>query len=234
MGRALPRSFFVHLGAFVGRFVFDVLRIRREVTLSNLARVFGASMSDSELLALGRRSYASLGRALLEFCSLWSMDEASLLETVRFVNEEALQRPLEEGNGFILVPGHYGSWELLGSDMAAKGYPMTFLVKDMKNPLVARLQDELRVRGKLGVVKDGPVVARGVLRVLRNNGVVGILPDQDARRHGVFVDFLGQPSSTYKGPAFFARRANVPIIACYIRREADGIFLGSPALEERA
>jgi KDO2-lipid IV(A) lauroyltransferase len=226
MGRFLPRRFFVALGAFVGRVCFDVFRIRRQVTLGNLRRVFGQRYDEAELTRLARRSYAALGSALLEFCSLWSMSREELVGCVRMENLDVLEDVLAQGKGCIFVTGHYGSWELYGASFAARGYKTTFLVKDMKNPLVARMQDELRVKGSIDIVKDGPLVARGVLRALQKNHLVGVLPDQDARRHGVFVDFLGTPASTYKGAAFFAYRANVPIITAYVRRLPDGSHLG--------
>ena len=235
MGRFLPRRRFVRLGAFVGRVCFDVFRIRRDVSLSNLRRVFGSERSERELVALARRSYAGLGSSLLEFCSLWSMSEAELIAAVRMERMDVLEAVLAEGRGCMFVTAHYGSWELYGAAFAARGYKTTFLVKDMKNPLVARLQDELRRRGKIDIVKDGPLVARGVLRALQKNHLVGILPDQDARRHGVFADFLGTPASTYRGPAFFAYRSGVPIIAAYIRRLPDGSHVGTmyPAIYPR-
>jgi KDO2-lipid IV(A) lauroyltransferase len=104
----------------------------------------------------------------------------------------------------------------------ARGYPTTFLVKEQSNPLASRMQNRLRAAGGIEIVKQGPLVARGVLRALRRGHLVGILPDQNAGRHGVFVDFLGKPASTFKGPAFFAWKANVPIVQGYVRRMPDG------------
>lgn len=222
MGRIFPRRAFIGLGTFVGRFCFDVLGVRKQVTLSNLRRVFGEELDEAQIVALGRRSYESLGRSLLEFCSFWNMDEDEIRSLVRHDGLEHLEAAFAGGRGCILVTGHYGSWELCGTALRVAGYRISFLVKDMKNPLVARLQDELRDRAGVGYIKDGPVVARGVLRALNKGEIVGILPDQDARRHGVFVDFLGHPASTYKGPAFFSYRANVPIVTVFIRRLEDG------------
>ena len=40
-------------------------------------------------------------------------------------------------------------------------------------------------------------------KVLKDNGVLGLVSDQDAKRKGVFVDFFGRPASTPKGAALF-------------------------------
>jgi len=38
-----------------------------------------------------------------------------------------------------------------------------------------------------------------------------VVADQDARERGVFVDFLGTPASTARGPALFALRTGAPV-----------------------
>lgn len=227
LGRTLPRRRFIRVGEWLGRFVFDVLRIRREVALSNLRFVFQAEKSEQELVDLARRSYAQLVGTLLEFASLSRTKKEELREIVSFEGLEHLEAALSTPKrGAILVTGHYGNWELFGAAFVARGYPTTFLVKEQSNPLASKMQNRLRADGGIEIVKQGPLVARGVLRALRRGHLVGILPDQDAGRHGVFVDFLGRPASTFKGPAFFAWKANVPIIQGYARRMPDGTHRG--------
>ena len=223
MGRFLPRRRFVKVGEWVGRFVFDVLRVRRQVALENLRFVFGDHLGEDELVGLARDSYAQLGGTLLEFSSLSRTNRQELLNEVSIEGLEYLDQALEEkGRGVILVTGHYGNWELFGAAFVARGYPTTFLVKEQSNPLASKMQNRLRAMGGIEIVKQGPLVARGVLRALQKGHLVGILPDQNAGRHGVFVDFMGRSASTFKGPAFFAWKANVPIVQGYVRRLPDG------------
>ncbi len=226
MGRTLPRRRFVKVGEWLGRFAFDVLRVRREVALANLRFAFGEEMSEEEIVDLARRSYAQLGGTLLEFASLSRMTQRELVDEVEIEGMEYLEEALEKsGKGAMLVTGHYGNWELFGAAFVARGKGTTFLVKEQSNPLASKMQNKLRAMGGIEVVKQGPLVARGVLKALRRGHLVGILPDQDARRHGVFVNFLGRPASTFKGPAFFSWRENVPIVQGYIRRLPDGRHL---------
>ena len=66
---------------------------------------------------------------------------------------------------------------------------------------------------------------RGVRRVyesLRAGRWVALLADQDARRHGVFVPFLGRPASTALGPARIALATGAPILMGFVTREPDG------------
>jgi KDO2-lipid IV(A) lauroyltransferase len=226
LGRFLPRSFFVWLGAGIGGFVHDVLKVRRSVTRENLRSALPA-MPEAEIETLARRVYAQLGSSILEFAALPGMSAEDLQRAVHIENLEIVDGLMAQGRGIMFVTPHFGSWELFGASFVAQGYPTTFFVKRQKNPLVADLQDDIRRKAGIEIVTEGPGVARGVLRALQKGRLLGILPDQDARRHGVFVEFLGRPASTFKGAAFFAYRAGVPIVPGFVRRQPDGNHIGT-------
>src|SRR5262249_26371726 len=57
---------------------------------------------------------------------------------------------------------------------------------------------------------------------LRAGRWVAMVGDQDARRQGVFVPFLGRPASTALGPARIALATGVPIIMGFVMRQPDG------------
>jgi KDO2-lipid IV(A) lauroyltransferase len=56
------------------------------------------------------------------------------------------------------------------------------------------------------------------LRALRAGRNLAFLIDQDARRDGIFVDFLGKPASTTASPARLAYATGAPIAFMYARR----------------
>lgn len=226
LGRFLPRRFFVWLGAAIGGFVHDVLKVRCDVTRANLRAAF-PDMEEAEVATLARRVYAQLGSSILEFAALPGMDANDLRGAVKIENLHIVDELMAQGRGIMFVTPHFGSWELFGASFVAQGYPTTFFVKRQKNPLVADLQDDIRKQAGIEIVTEGPAVARDVLRTLRGGRLLGILPDQDARRHGVFVEFLGRPASTFKGAAFFAARAGVPIVPGFVRRMPDGNHIGT-------
>jgi Kdo2-lipid IVA lauroyltransferase/acyltransferase len=61
-----------------------------------------------------------------------------------------------------------------------------------------------------------------VYQELRANRWVAMLADQDARRQGVFVPFLGHPASTAIGPARLALATGAPIVMGFDTRRDDG------------
>jgi KDO2-lipid IV(A) lauroyltransferase len=48
--------------------------------------------------------------------------------------------------------------------------------------------------------------------VLSQNGILGLVSDQDAKKSGVFVNFFGKKASTSKGAALFHINNKSPII----------------------
>jgi KDO2-lipid IV(A) lauroyltransferase len=63
---------------------------------------------------------------------------------------------------------------------------------------------------------------RGILKALHEKKFVAILADQDAGGNGIFVDFLGRPASTGRGPAAFVLKTRAPIVFCVTIREPQG------------
>ncbi len=221
---ALPRGFplrvSVKLGGVLGILAFDVVRVRRGVTLENLNRAFGDSFGAGEKVRIGRASYVNFAKSIIEFASLGRLKKEDYPRIVRFEGLEHLEGPLARGHGVIAVTGHFGSWELLGAGVASCGLPVDFLVGEQANSLVNDLMNDLRRSAGIGIIERG-VAARGVFEALKKGRIVALLADQDAGKAGVFVDFFGSPASTFQGPAQFACRTGSPLVGCAIVRRAD-------------
>ncbi len=221
---ALPRIFplktSVKLGGALGIVAFDVARIRRRVVLENLDRAFGNTLAAGEKVRIGRASYVNFTKSIIEFASLGRLKKEDYPKIVRFEGLENLREPLARGQGVLAVTGHFGSWELLGAGVASCGLPVDFLVGEQANGLVNDLMNDLRRSAGIGIIERG-VAARGVFEALKKGRIVALLADQDARKAGIFVDFLGSPASTFQGPAQFACRTGSPLVGCAIVRRAD-------------
>ncbi len=62
-------------------------------------------------------------------------------------------------------------------------------------------------------------------RTLKNNGIVGLLIDQNSsRQEGVFVDFFGRPACTTDGLALLALHTEAPVIPAFMVRLEDGRY----------
>lgn len=216
----LPLKLSVKVGGGLGVLAFDVFRVRRRVSLENLARAFGDRFDARERIRIARRSYVNFAKSMVEFASLGRLGKEDYLRLVGTEGLENIKKPIEAGRGVIAVTGHFGSWELLGGATVARELPADFLVGEQSNALVNRMMNDLRRSAGIGIIERG-IAARGVFESLRRGRIVALLADQDARRAGIFVDFFGTPASTFQGPAQFAVRSLCPIVCCCIVRSPD-------------
>jgi len=214
----LPHGAILRTGAALGAIAFDVLRVRRAVSVDNIVR--GLGVPAAEATAIARRAYRNLGRSFLEYAALERWSRAEVNDRVEIDGLEHLEAALRMGRGVVFVSGHFGNFELLVC-LAARGLPVDFLVGEQANSRVDGVMNGIREKHGAGIITR-TMSLRKVSRALSQNRVVCMLADQDARRHGVMVDFLGRPASTVRGPALFAIRRQCPIVTGFIHREGSG------------
>lgn len=211
----LPERAADAFGGQIGRAIHR-LGIRRDVVDSNLRLAF-PEKDDAWIAATALAAYEHLGREAVAMLRLSKLDARGVIDRTAVVGWNELEEALSLGRGLLLVTGHYGNWEIAAAAVAARGVPIAAIVRRQGNRIVdERLQ---QLRRNLGVenIYQGQAPSR-VPRILRANGVVGIVGDQDARRSGVFVPFFGRPASTHRGPALFALRLGAPVLSSIARR----------------
>ena len=216
----LPERWLESAGRGLGRFVFRHVGLRRNVALDNLSQAF-PDRDVVSLWDLAERVYANLGATLFGFFTLARLTPARIRARVRFENTAYLDELRAANKGALLMTGHFGHWELLGAAMSAYGYPAKYLVRTQSNPWVDKLQNRIRERGGLGVIRADASV-RQLIRHIRDGGFVGVLPDVNAGDDGIFVEFLGRTASTPRGLAYFAFKLKCPIIPVFLIRQEDG------------
>jgi KDO2-lipid IV(A) lauroyltransferase len=218
----LPRRAAARLGERIGDLVRFPLGIRRDTVDSNLRRAFPDA--DEEWLERVRRgAYRHLGREAVEMIRLSHLSREEIIERTEMPSWEDFAAAREEGNGVLLVTGHYGNWEIAASAVAARGMPIEAVVKRQRNRLVDARVEAARRRLGIGTIDMRSAPTR-IPRALAQGHAIGIVADQDARAAGVWVPFFGVPASTYRGPALFALRLGTPLFASVARRLPDGRY----------
>jgi KDO2-lipid IV(A) lauroyltransferase len=203
------------IGAVIGRAGFDLVRARRDVSIANIEASLGVSHREATQIA--RAAYANAGRCLMEFSAFARLTRAEILDLVAVEGWDNAERVRAEGKGCIIVAAHLGNWELIGAGFVAHGIPFHCLVGQQTNTRVDDVMNDLRRRQNFGIITRSGAL-RKVLQALSEGKFIAMLPDQDARKGGVMVDFLGRPASTVRGPALFAIRRGCAILPCFIAR----------------
>jgi KDO2-lipid IV(A) lauroyltransferase len=221
LARPLPFRWLQRIGRWLGLCCWYVAPFRKRVVLANLRASFGDDLDEPGIRRLGRDFYAQLGTTLLEFCGYWRLGPARIRALVDIEGEEHLEEILQRDEGALLVSAHFGNWELLGAWAATFDRPVRFLVKTQSNQRVDQLQNDLRERAGVGIIRSGPSL-RAMIRTLREGGFIGLLGDQDGGPQGLFLPFLGRQASVFRGTAQLAWRLRCPVITGFLVRQPDG------------
>jgi KDO2-lipid IV(A) lauroyltransferase len=211
----LPRQLALHAGYAVGVLAHAVLPHLRRHAEANL-RIAFPGLNEAERERIKRNVFRNLGRLLGEVTQFPKLNRDNIHKLVAYEGIEHYVNAVNRGRGVILLTGHIGAWELSVFAHSINGYPMSFLKRNVDNPLVEQLGERYRARfGNRSIDKKGSV--REIIKTLKNGGVIGILADLNtSREEGVFCDFFGTPACTTAGIATLALRTGALVVPGYL------------------
>jgi KDO2-lipid IV(A) lauroyltransferase len=213
----------------LGWFVFNVVRIRRHVTFTNLRLCF-PEKTPGEIATLARAHYDSLALGLFELCAGWWARPADLPRH-RVLGVENLSAALAKGRGALLLTAHFTTLEIGGRFMS-ETHQMGGLYRDPNNPVVAHLMRAQRARHMWPAVHFDDL--RGLVRGLRGNAPIWYAPDQGKRtKSSEILPFFGVPAITNTATSKIAAMTDCAVVPFFAKREADHSYTLTilPALE---
>lgn len=207
------------VGAWLGRSAHRLLISRREVAMENMRRALGGEMSEVLMRRTVYKVFESVGRTVVEVARFGKTRPADVRSIVTGDGAEQLARAHEMGKGCIVLTAHFGNWELVGSWVAAMGYPMDILVYTQHSPAFDTLLNDLRKRLGVNVIKVGSNV-REVFKALKDRHVIGMAADQHDPSGNLVIRFFRREAAASRGPAVFSLRTGAPILPILLRRES--------------
>ena len=212
----------LHIGVLVLKslaylfYLFD--KKQRKIAYENLRNAYGDELSDIQIRKIIRRNYLHFALVWIDFVKLPRIINASNWQNYFEVEGlEFARKAQEEGKGVIFVTGHVGNWEVLGYAFEFFLHPLHSIAKHLKNPFADKFLTRLREQGRQKIIFTENA-SRKIIRVLRNNKLLGILVDQNARENNIFVDFFGQKAATTRSVATISLKTGAPIIMAFLRR----------------
>ncbi len=212
------------LGRTLGRFGYRVHRRYRSLTRANLRLAFGDELPPERLEQVTSQCLQHMVMLFLEALRMTHMTPQELAEVAQIEGREHFEAALAAGKGALLFSGHFGNWEIGAVRLIYEGFPVIPLSRASSSPRVAKRITAIREKLDFPVIPISEGV-RGILRALKSNCLVPIMPDRFARSEGVTVPFFGQPTHVWPTPAVIALRTGSPILPAHAIRQPDGRFL---------
>lgn len=203
-------------GRRLGRLLKLVDGTHRRVAVKNLGRSRGVCAPD-EIPEFVDRVYGNIGATIAEMTMIPKLLDR-LDELVRLERFHVVDEVRRLGKGMITVIGHLGNWELIGLAVCAAGHPLHSLARPIENPWVDRFLNRFRSQTGQRIISKYRALGE-MVRVVKSNEILIVQVDQDARKHGIYVDFFGRPASTHRSPAILSLKYGTPIVVANIFRE---------------
>jgi heptosyltransferase II len=231
----LPLPVLFVFGEFLGFCAWLISGKYRRLAKRNVAIASGNEKSPGELRRFVRRHFQRLGANLLCSIKLTAMPLEKMAVHFDAENLDFIHRHLRAGRPVVLLLSHLSSWELFAHILPKYiGYVRNSTIYQR---LGNRFIDEQvrRVRARAGVeMFDRKEGFDKAIKLLREGGAIGILSDQHAGDHGVWVPFFGRLASTTPLPALLAKRTGAAVVgvAIYTAGRARWRIVVSSALED--
>ena len=206
----------------IGGLLFRVWRQPRRLALEHLRLAFGDELSEVGRQRLARAAFINVARC---FCEIAKADEIRALGDTYFEVDgwENAEAALAAGRGAVAVTGHIGNWELLAAYLAQRGLRIGTIARRIFEPRLNQLLVDFRARqGVQTILRESPHATHDMLRVLKDNGLLTVVIDQDTRISSAPVPFFGRSARTPASAAALALRRGVPVVAAFIQRRAHG------------
>ncbi|HEX8311805.1 MAG TPA: lipopolysaccharide heptosyltransferase II [Chthoniobacteraceae bacterium] len=231
--RRLPLLLVFRCGTALGTAAYYLAPPYRKLVLRNLQIAFGAEKSAHELRLLAREHFAALGANLFSSLKIPHLPPETIRELVEVEGLEHIIAGKEAGQGFTMVIGHIGNWELFAQISAIVfPCPVGTIYQALGNPHIDA--EVRRSRAVLGLQlferKEGFGKAS---QFIRAGGAVGILVDQHAGDAGLWSPFFGRLASTTTLAATLAQRTGSSLVPAVVHTigEARWRFSILPQLE---
>ena len=220
LARTLPERIGRRMFLALGSLAHATLAGVRTTVEGNQAQVLGLPADDPLVRAAGREAFALYARYWHDGFRAGLMSPEELNR--RFVTRGAgnIDRALERGSGCICVLPHMGNWDVAGAWLAAR-YPgrAATVAEELKPPRLTELFFRQRAEYGLHVVtlSANGQVGRQLVRLLKDNYVLGLVADRDLTGRGIEVEMFGRPRRVPAGPALLSIKTGAPLLACPVR-----------------
>ena len=224
--RILPERCLPTLGDWLGVLGYYTIPHRQKIAQENIKRVYGSALSPKQIKSMAKAAFKNISRDMMEvgLSYVFAPDQRFLKKNISVQGIENLDNALKKGKGVIAISAHLGNFPLISAKMAVLGYPFSLIAKAPKNIYLVDVFQEWRHRLGIGVIPYKPrhrCVSESV-KVLRKNGIIMMLIDQNARkRYGVYVDFFDYQLPTYSGPIVLALRTGAALVPMFIHRNTN-------------
>lgn len=206
--------------------VFHIIGYRKKVALQNLQKSFPLQTS-KEIKLLCKQYYHYLCDLIFETVKTLTVNKEELVKRCK-VNSEAeklFAQLYAEKRSILLVMGHHGNWEWIGTNGNLQIKHQFFAIyKPLTNKFFDRLLYKARTRFGTKLISMNDTL-RGMLNEKNNVSAFLFLSDQTPPpQNAYWTNFLNQETPVFWGVEKIAKKLNYPVVFLNVNRFKRGYY----------
>jgi len=218
--KKLPRKISLIFAYIFALFIFQLNKLTpyRKFLFNNIKETL--QCSDEEAKRIEKAFLLKFSKNIVDFCK-FSGERKKLSEKYFVVEgEQYFLEALAENKGVILISAHYGCWELLGNLITQNfANKLALIVQKPSEESIDLFFTKLRKQAEIETFYNNSYNSlKKMLKILENNGCIGMLIDQHGESEDVSGTFFGKTVSLPSGAAYFSAKTGAVIVPVFIRR----------------
>ena len=215
---ALPLKINHLFGALIGKLLYIINSEAKKVSTQNVEICF-PELSLKEQKSLVKNALIHTGKNLTESGLIWNQ---SFSKNARYVCNFNGEHYLDNSKKTILLVPHIGCWELTGRVLASKR-KVTFMYKALRSQKQNDYLFKRRNKGNLTMASADKSGVLKIQRALKNNEIIGMLPDQDpGEEGGIMSPFFNKEVNTMTLLAKIANKNDLQVLMFWAKRLPKG------------
>ena len=219
------------IGRMLGEISWRLAKSRRRIVEANINACFPELPPEQRRILIKKTLIENI-IGVVETAAAWFRPTEELRACTEFYGTENLLQPLREGNGVLLIGGHYTTLDM-GGALLSLVTPFDVTYRANNDPVMDWMIRKGRERFTHHQHERSEV--RQIMKALRSGRVLWYAPDQDyGAKRSVFAPFFGVSTATVKATSKFAAQPNTKtlFISHFRKKDNSGYAMFfSPALE---
>jgi KDO2-lipid IV(A) lauroyltransferase len=218
----LPLPVLHRIGALLGWMIYltsgrYAARLRENLLNAKLTR------SESGSRRLLHANVREMGKGILELPWVWCRPLEKVVASIKQCHGwEHIEAARAHGKGVIALTPHMGCFEVISLYIASR-LPMTCMYRPPRWGFLDTLMHEGRERGQMKLVPTDLGGVRQLLRALKRDEIIGVLPDQvPGNGEGEWVPFFGRPAYTMTLIGRLVESSGAAVVMCRCERLSRG------------
>ena len=176
--------------------MYYIFPLRSKVAKINLSIAF-KEKTKSEINLILKNTYKHFGKLMIEFIRMHTIRIKS--DLIKY--DSIYKKDLNSKKGLIFMTAHFGNWEVISS-ILHKYKKVKAIARVQKNNGGNKFFNECRSLPNITLISNKGS-KRKMLKTLIDNEILLIASDQNAKKHGTNIDFLGNYAQYQKELGIF-------------------------------